>query len=100
MSDSFLRQTDEGVLIDLFVQPRASRNEIVGTQGNELKVRLTSPPVEGAANKLCREFFAKLTGVSKSDVEIVAGEKSRHKRILIRGVAEEEIHGKVKRNLS
>ena len=75
-----------GVLLRLFVQPRASRNEIVGAQGEELKLRLTSPPVDGAANRLCCEFLAKELQVAKSAVELVGGESSRHKRLLVHGV--------------
>ena len=85
MSAPYLHQGDGGVLVDLMVQPRASRNELVGVQGEALKVRLTSPPVEGAANRLCGEFFAKLFGVAKGEVVLVGGERSRHKRLLIRG---------------
>jgi hypothetical protein len=87
----WLRQHRDGVTIDLHVQPRASKNEIVGVQGDELKVRLTSPPVEGEANRLCVEFIAKLLKVPKSTVELVAGEKSRHKRLLIRGGDAEDV---------
>jgi uncharacterized protein (TIGR00251 family) len=87
----WLRQSADGVIVDLHVQPRASRNEIVGVQGEELKVGLTSPPVEGEANKLCVEYFAKLLRLPKSAVELVAGEKSRHKRLLIGGATVEEI---------
>ena len=68
------------------VQPRASRNEICGLQGNELKLRLTSPPVEDAANRLCIEFLAKQLGVAKSNVSIIAGAKSRHKTIRVTGI--------------
>lgn len=87
----WLREHRDGVTIDLHVQPRASKNEIVGVQGEELKVRLTSPPVEGEANRFCVEFFAKRLGVAKSTVELVGGEKSRHKRLLIRGMAAAEV---------
>ena len=87
----WLRQHRDGVTIDLHVQPRASKNEIVGVQGDELKVRLTSPPVEGEANRLCVEFIAKLLKVPKSTVELVAGEKSRHKRLLSRGGDAEDV---------
>jgi hypothetical protein len=86
----WLRPAAGGVTIDLYVQPRASRNEIAGVQGEELKVRLTSPPVEGEANRLCVEFFAKRLGVPKGAVELVAGEKSRHKRLRVAGVGAEE----------
>jgi uncharacterized protein (TIGR00251 family) len=82
----FLRQVPEGVVVSVHVQPRASRNEIVGLQGDALKVRLTSPPVEGAANRLCIEFFADLLDLPRSDVLLVAGDKSRQKRLLVRGM--------------
>jgi len=75
----------DGIVLTLHIQPRASKNEVCGFQDNALKIRLTSPPVDGAANKLCREFLADLFSVSKSLVEIVSGETSRHKRVRIVG---------------
>ncbi|HTG81160.1 MAG TPA: DUF167 domain-containing protein, partial [Geobacteraceae bacterium] len=69
----------DGITFTAHVQPRASRTEICGVQGGELKLRLTSPPVEDAANRLCVEFLAKQLGVAKSSVTIIAGIKSRHK---------------------
>ncbi len=87
----FARQDAAGVVLRIYVQPRASRNELVGVQGDELKVRLTSPPVEGAANQLCREFFAKLLDVPRQDVALIAGDRSRHKRLLVTGESLDEI---------
>lgn len=87
----WLTSAEGGVSVAVYVQPRASKNEIVGVQGGELKIRLTSPPVEGAANKLCSEFFAKLLGVAKGAVTLAAGDKSRHKRLFIRGVTAQEV---------
>lgn len=87
-----ITETENGVTFSVHVQPKASRNEISGLSGNELKVRLTSPPVEGAANKLCREFLAKLFHVAKSDVRILTGDKSRHKTVQILGVSTESVH--------
>ena len=81
----FLSVAGDALLLRLHVQPRASKNEICGIQGDSLKVRLTSPPVDGAANKLCREFIADLFGISKSSVEIISGETSRLKRVRIIG---------------
>jgi len=75
--------TEGGIILTLHIQPRASKNELCGVQGNALKIRLTSPPVDGAANKLCREFLADLLDVPKSAVEIISGETSRHKRVRI-----------------
>lgn len=75
--------TEGGILLTLHIQPRASRNEVCGMQNNALKVRLTSPPVDGAANKMCRKFLADLLEIPQSAVEIVSGETSRHKRVRI-----------------
>lgn len=73
------------MVLTLHVQPRASKNQFCGVQDNALKIRLTSPPVDGAANRLCREFLADLLGVPRSAVAIVSGETSRHKRVRIAG---------------
>jgi len=60
----FVTLTEKGLLLDVLVQPRASRNEIVGIHDGCLKIRLAAPPVEGAANKACVEFLAEVLGVS------------------------------------
>ena len=78
-----ITETAAGVVFSVHVQPRASRNELCGVQGDALKIRLTSPPVDGAANKLCREFLADLFHVPKSAVEIISGETSRRKRVKV-----------------
>lgn len=85
MSLPCLRQAAAGVEIFLYLQPRASRNKLVGLQGEELKVALTAPPVDGAANKACCLFFAKFCGLPRSCVKLVSGETSRHKRVLLEG---------------
>jgi uncharacterized protein (TIGR00251 family) len=79
-------ETGSGVQFTVHVQPRASSNEICGIQGNELKLRLTAPPVDDAANKLCIEFLAGELKVAKSRVAIVSGAKSRHKIIKVSGI--------------
>lgn len=88
---SWLRPVPGGVELRLFVQPRASRDEVAGTQGDELKVRLAAPPVDGAANAACCAFFAKLCRLPKSRVTLIAGESSRHKRLLLAGAGRDEI---------
>ena len=67
------------VTFSVYVQPRASNNAIVGMHGDALKVRLTAPPVDGAANAGLIAFLAKEIGVAKSAIRIVAGESSRRK---------------------
>jgi uncharacterized protein (TIGR00251 family) len=79
-------ETDAGVQFTVHVQPRASRNEICGFRGKELKLRLTAPPVDDAANRLCIEFLAGEFGVAKSRLTITSGAKSRHKTIKVAGI--------------
>lgn len=80
-----------GTVLLIKVQPRSSRNQIVGLQEGELRLKLTSPPVDGAANKTCRDFLSKQFRIAKTSVELVSGETSRHKRILLRGIACEDV---------
>lgn len=93
MSLACLRQTEAGVEIFLYLQPRASRNKVVGLQGEELKISLTAPPVDGAANKACCTFLAKLCGLPKSCVKLISGDTSRHKRLLLEGAEVSKVSG-------
>ena len=68
------------------VEPRSSRAGITGPYGDSLKVRLTSPPVEGKANKELIEVLAKEFGIHKKDVEIIMGKNSRNKVVRLIGV--------------
>ena len=68
------------------VQPRASSSGIVGLHGDALKIRLSAPPVEGAANDALVELLAKTLGVSRGAVTIVSGATSRTKTVEVRGV--------------
>ncbi len=78
-----LHESDNAIIFDIRVIPRSSRSEIVGEHDGALKVKLASPPVDGAANAELIKLFAKKFGVSKSDIEIVSGETSKNKRIKI-----------------
>jgi len=83
-------------LLKLHVTPRGSRNEITGRRGDALCVKITAPPVEGAANEAVVRFMAEVLGVRKSHVRIVAGEKSREKTLSIDGLSDEEVRSKVR----
>ena len=83
--------TTDGVTFTVHVQPRASRAEICGLLNGELKIRLTAPPVDDAANTQCTELLAKRLGVAKSSVSIIHGSKSRHKTIRVAGVNPERL---------
>jgi uncharacterized protein (TIGR00251 family) len=81
---SYLKLTDQGVVLDVVVQPRSSRSRVVGVHDGALKLQLTAPPVGGAANKMCIATLAKLLRLPKGRLEIVGGETSRKKRVLVR----------------
>ena len=83
----WVQETPDGVIFKITVQPRAAKSKIVGLQGDALKIRLTAPPVGGAANKMCVEFLAKSLKVRKSDVKIIRGQGSRSKKVLVRSAA-------------
>ena len=84
------------VTISIKVIPRASKNQIVGKEGDALKVRLNAPPVEGKANEALVKFLAETLGVSRSQIEIVAGHASRHKIVRVRGVTARRIEEALK----
>jgi len=79
------------VTFEVRVAPRASRNAIMGVHEGALKVALTAPPVEGAANDALRKLIAKVLGVPKSNVEIIHGERARNKVLRVRGVGPEAL---------
>jgi hypothetical protein len=80
------REVSGGITLKIKVVPRSSRNELVGLVGDSLKVALTSPPVDGAANAACIQFFARLCRVPKKQVTIISGDKCREKIIQIIGI--------------
>ena len=82
---------DNGIEFTVRVIPRSSRSEIVGEFDGAVKVRLSSPPVDGAANAELIRLISKKLGISKSSVEIISGETSKTKRLLISGVAEQKL---------
>jgi hypothetical protein len=81
-----VQEEDGAVVFEVRVAPRASRSRVIGVQDGALKVALTAPPVDGAANHALRKLLAKRLGVSKSDVEIVRGERSRIKLLRVKGI--------------
>jgi len=84
MSNS--NKTRPHLTINIKVEPRSSRSGMVGAYGDGLKVKLTSPPVEGRANKELIEVLAKEFGIPKKDIEIISGESSKKKVVRLTGV--------------
>ena len=90
-----IKSVPGGVTLAVRVTPRARKNEIVGAQGEALKVKLAAPPVEGAANAALCEFLADRLGVRKSAVTIITGRTSRHKVARVEGVTTDEARARL-----
>jgi uncharacterized protein (TIGR00251 family) len=73
------------------VQPRAAKDTLAGLHDGALKVRLCSPPVDGAANQALIKFLSKILKIPKSSLELVSGHKSRSKRIRLSGLDSGEL---------
>lgn len=91
----FLRETREGTLLSVHVQPRASRDEIAGVHGDALKIRLKAPPVEGEANATLLRFLSKRLKAPLSALAIRSGASSRRKTILVQGMKLAEVWGRL-----
>ena len=80
-----IQKTDDGVIFKVKVQAGAVKNEIVGVQGDVLKIKINAPPVKGKANKALIDFLAEKLGVKKSEVGIISGHTSKIKKIKVLG---------------
>lgn len=76
-------QVQGDLLLKLYIQPKASRDQIVGPHGEELKVAITAPPIDGKANAHLSKYLAKLFKVPKSHIVIEKGELGRHKQVKV-----------------
>jgi len=87
----FLRAQPDGVLLSVKVQPRASANEIGEPLGSELRVKVTAPPVDSAANEALLRLFAEHFDCPRNRVELVRGQASRHKVVKLYGFTIETV---------
>ncbi len=92
---SFLRESKEGLLLTVRVTPRSSSDQITGTLGEALKIRLNAPPVDGKANHRLIWFLSGLLEVPPSQVRIVRGQTSRDKLILVTGMNSEDLRNRL-----
>lgn len=91
----YLKPHPEGVCLCLKVQPRASRNEIGEPLGEELKLKVTAPPVDSAANEAVLRYLAEILECPRGAVQLLRGNTSRHKQILLRGLSAEAVSAKL-----
>ena len=87
----FLHVQADGVLLSVKLQPRASANEIGDVLGNELRIKVTAPPVDAAANEALVKLLAQHLDCPRNRVELVRGHTSRHKIVKLYGLAPEEV---------
>jgi uncharacterized protein len=81
-----VREDAQGVLIDILVQPRASRPKIGPVHGDRVKVAVTAPPVDGKANAAVIDDMARFLAVPRQQIEVVSGTGSRRKTVRVRGL--------------
>ena len=89
MNAPYLRSVTGGVELAVKLQPRASRNEIGLVQGDELKIKVTAPPVDSAANEALVRLLAEKLNLSRGAVQLIRGQTSRHKTIYLAGLTVE-----------
>ena len=90
-----IHQVRSGVTVELRLQPKASRDRVVGEYAGKLKVAVTAPPEHGRANEALIKLLAGALGISKSCVSIIAGARSRDKTALVEGLSVDEAHQRI-----
>ncbi len=93
---SFMRAAADGVVLSIKIQPRASANEIGEPLGDELRVRVTAPPVDAAANDALVRLLAEQLDCPRNRVELVRGQTSRHKQVKLYGLAAKAVLQKLR----
>jgi uncharacterized protein len=91
----FLRIQSDGVLLSVKLQPRASSNEIGEALGNELRIKVTAPPVDAAANEALVRLLAETLDCPRNRVELVRGHTSRHKTVKLHGCSADDLVAKL-----
>ncbi len=100
MNPTVLKPHNEGVILSIRVNPKASKSGINGLIGDELKINLNAPPTDGQANKELIKLLSKTFSIPKSQVKIISGETSRSKKILLINADEQTIQTHINQFLS
>ncbi|WP_318433969.1 DUF167 family protein YggU [Photobacterium leiognathi] len=83
MTEKAIHQDGDDLIVRLYIQPKASRDQIVGLHGDEIKIAITAPPVDGKANAHLVKYLSKQFKVAKGLIHIVKGLQGRHKQVRI-----------------
>jgi len=92
---TYLRIEKDGIILSVKVQPRASANSIEGPLGSELRIKVTAPPVDSAANEALIRFLSAHLGLPPNCIELLRGHTSRHKQLKVYGMPIHEILSKL-----
>lgn len=95
MTPRIVRDSKDGAVLTVHVQPKASRTECVGIHGEALKIRVAAPPIGGAANEELVRFLARELSVPSSAIRIESGAGGRHKRVALKGVTAEAVSARL-----
>ena len=93
---AFLRETAGGVVLTLKVIPRSSVNAVAGVQADALKLKITAPPVDSAANAEVVRFLAQVLDVPRGAVQLLRGATSRHKQVQVEGLSGSQVLQRLK----
>jgi uncharacterized protein (TIGR00251 family) len=85
--------------LKILLTPRAGTDALVGMQGDELKIRIAAPPVDGAANQALLKFLAKLLGLGSGDLRLTAGQTGRRKIVKIEALSDDELWSRINAHL-
>ena len=91
MIAAYVRDSPRGAVLSLRVIPRSSSNAVAGIRGDALKVRVTAPPVDSAANAEVTHFLAAVLGVSRGSVQLLRGDTGRQKQVLVTGMTAQQV---------
>lgn len=87
----FLKEVDGSLHMEIKVQPRSSRNQILGEKEGVLRIKLTAPPVDGEANQALLDFLARQLKTPRKNLRIIRGESSRQKLLEVNGLSISEV---------
>jgi uncharacterized protein len=88
---SALQQTSDGVIVRVYVQPKARREQLIGMHADRLKLAVTEPPDKGKATAAVLRLLASVVKIAPSSAELLRGDISRHKDVLLRGLASADV---------
>ena len=95
----WMNETSEGLTLSVRAVPRAAKNEIQGVYNEALKIRLTTPPIDGKANQALIRFLSKTLNISKSHIRVLHGETSRNKVVQITDLSKDVLIKKIEEGM-